>query len=305
MKAIICQKYGPPEVLKIVTLPKPVPNDDEILVKIMATTINSADVRIRGLKVEGIMKLVMRLVIGFNKPRKSILGTVFSGCVEAVGSKVTRFKIGENVFGMTGLTFGSNAEYITINENKPVITAPKNASFEESAAIIFGGQSAIYFLEKAGIARKQNIKVLIYGATGSVGAAAVQIAHSYNADITAVCSTRGKALMEKLGVKKVLFYDQGEFEEHTSKYDIVFDAVGKASKKKCRSLLEKDGVFKTVEGMDVASESTSQLEKLKELFEMERYDAIIDKVFPMDQVVEAHRYVDQGHKKGNVVLRIG
>ncbi|ASV31000.1 NAD(P)-dependent alcohol dehydrogenase [Maribacter cobaltidurans] len=305
MKAIICQKYGPPEVLKIVTLPKPIPKDKEVLVKIMATAINSADVRIRGLKVKGIMKLVMRLVIGFNKPRKSILGTVFSGRIEAVGGKVTRFKVGDKVFGMTGLKFGTNAEYITINENKPVVTAPKNATFEESAAIIFGGQSAIYFLEKSGIAKKPNVKVLIYGATGSVGTAAVQIAQSHNADITAVSSTRGTALMEKLGVNKVLFYDQGEFEEHTPKYDIVFDAVGKASKKKCTSLLEKDGIFKTVEGMEVASESISQLEKLKELFETERYHAIIDKVFPMDQVVEAHRYVDQGRKKGNVVLRIG
>ncbi|RRQ50901.1 NAD(P)-dependent alcohol dehydrogenase [Maribacter algicola] len=305
MKAIICQKYGPPEVLKTVTLPKPVPKDDEVLVKIMATAINSADVRIRGLKVKGIMKLVMRMVIGFTKPRKPILGTVFSGRVEAVGSKVTHFKIGENVFGMTGLKFGTNAEYIVINEKANITLAPMNATHEESAAIIFGGQSAIYFLEKAGIAKKSNIKVLIYGATGSVGTAAVQIAQSHNADITAVCSTRGIAFIEKLGVNKVLFYDQGEFEEHTSKYDIVFDAVGKASKKKCRSLLEKDGVFKTVEGMEVASEARSQLEKLKELFEMEQYDATIDKVFPMDQVIEAHRYVEQGRKKGNVVLLIG
>ena len=305
MKAIICTKYGPPEVLKITTVPIPKPTENEILVKIMATAVNSADVRIRGLKVEGFMKLVMRLVLGFNKPRKSILGTVFSGIIEHIGTNVNDFKVGDNVFGMTGLKFGTNAEYIVINKNDNVILAPRNATYEEAAAIIFGGQTAIYFLEKAGISKKPDVKVLIYGATGSVGTAAIQIAKSHNAHITAVCSTRGSELMERLGITNVLFYDQGQFEEHRSKYDIVFDAVSKASKKQCKSLLNEDGVFKTVEGMEVASESKRQLEILRELFENGSYDATIDKVFPMDQVKAAHQYVDQGNKKGNVVLRIG
>lgn len=305
MKAIICPKYGPPEVLKISTLAKPIPKKNEVLVKIMATTVNSADVRIRGLKVDGLMKLVMRLVLGFNKPRKPILGTVFSGIIEHIGTNVSDFKVGDNVFGMTGLMFGTNAEYIAISEKDNITLAPMNATHEESAAIVFGGQSAIYFLEKGGIAKKPNVKVLIYGATGSVGAAAVQIAKSHNAHITAVCSTRGSKLMERLGITNVLFYDQGQFEEHRSKYDIVFDAVGKASKKQCKSLLKEDGVFKTVEGLEVASESKRQLEILRELFENGCYDATIDKVFPMDQVVAAHHYVDQGGKKGNVVLTIG
>lgn len=304
MKAIVCPKYGPPEVLKIITLKKPQPDSNDILIKVMATAVNSADDRIRGLKVNGILKIIMRFVLGFTKPRKPILGTVFSGIVETVGNKVDTFKVGDKVFGTTGLQFGTNAEYIVVKEKGTLIKAPKNASFEEAAAIIFGGQSAIYFLEKARIENKPNAKVLIYGATGSVGTAAVQIAKSYNANITAVCSTRGKDLMERLNVSEIIFYDQGDFDQHTTKYDIVFDAVGKASKKHCKSLLKEGGVFKTVEGLEVASESKEQLEKLKELFEAGRFDAVIDKIFPMDKVVEAHRYVEQGQKKGNVVLRI-
>lgn len=305
MKAIICPKYGPPEVLKMVEVPMPKPSENEILVKIMATAINSADVRIRGLKVEGFMRFVMRLVIGFNKPRKPILGTVFSGIVESIGTDVSDFNVGDSVFGMTGLKFGTNAEYVIINEKGNVSLAPKNATYEESAAIIFGGQTAIYFLNKAGISKKPNVKVLIYGATGSVGTAAVQIAKSHKAHITAVCSSRGKDLMQSLGVTDVLYYDQGEFDQVDSKFDIVFDAVGKASKKQCKSLLGEGGIFKSVEGLEVAPETREQLEKLKVLFEEGRYNATIDRVFPMDKIVEAHRYVDQGGKKGNVVLTIG
>lgn len=304
MKAIICPKYGGPEVLRIVTIPTPKPKDNEILVKIMATAVNSADVRIRGLKVEGFMKIIMRFVLGFTKPRKPIPGAVFSGVVETIGTKVNTLQVGDKVFGTTGLNFGTNAEYTVIRESGTVIQSPKNASFEEAAAIIFGGQSAIHFLEKAKIKERSNPKVLIYGATGSVGTAAIQIAKSYNADITAVCSTRGSDLMERLGVTDVLFYDQGEFEQLKTKYDIVFDAVGKASKKYCKSLLNEGGVYKTVEGMEVAKETKDQLEVLKDLFERGMYDATIDKVFKMDEVVAAHQYVDQGQKKGNVVLRI-
>jgi NADPH:quinone reductase-like Zn-dependent oxidoreductase len=304
MKAVICTAYGPPEVLKIKEVPKPIPKEDELLIKIKATAINSGDVRIRGLKVNGFLRLIMRVIFGFSKPRKSVLGTVFSGVVQQVGKNVTKFNVDDEVYGMTGLKFGTYAEYMVIDQNGKVILKPKNASFEEAAALPFGGQTAIYFLEKASIAAKSNPDILIIGATGSVGTAAIQIAKQYDAEITAVCSSKGAELIKLLGVSKVILYDKEDFTEHTSTFDIVFDAVGKTSKKKCKKLLKKDGVYKTVGGMDVATETIQQLETLKELFENGAYDAIIDKVYPMDEVVDAHRYVDTERKKGNVVMKI-
>ncbi len=304
MKAVICTKYGPPEVLKIQDIPKPNPKNDEILIKTMASAINSGDVRVRGLKVNGFLKIVMRLMFGINKPRKPVLGTVFSGIVETIGDNVTRFKVGDSVFGMTGLKFGTYAEYIALKENDKVILKPENATFEEAAALPFGGQTAIYFLEKAGIGKKSNPEILIIGATGAVGTAAIQIAKHHNADITVVCSSRGDELVKSLGVSKIILYDKEDFTKSKSKFDIIFDAVGKTSKNQCKKLLKKGGVYKTVGGMEVAAENKRQLEILKALFEKGEYDATIDKIFPMDKVVEAHGYVDTERKKGNVVLRI-
>ncbi|MFX0557502.1 NAD(P)-dependent alcohol dehydrogenase [Maribacter sp. CXY002] len=304
MRAVICTGYGPPEVLQIKEVPKPIPKEDELLINIRATAINSGDVRIRGLKGNRFLRLIIRLIFGFTKPRRPILGTVFSGVVAQVGNKVSKFNVGDEVFGMAGMKFGTYAEYLVMNQNGKVILMPENASFEEAAAIPFGGQTAIYFLKKAGIAKKLNPEILIIGATGSVGTAAIQIAKHYKADITVVCSSKGTDLVKSLGVSKVILYDKEDFTEHTSKFDIVFDAVGKTSKKQCKKLLKKDGVYSTVGGMDVASETIPQLELLKELFEKGAYDATIDKVYPMDKVVDAHRYVDTERKKGNVVLKI-
>ncbi len=208
MKAIICSKYGSPEVLEIRELSKPIPKENEILVKIMATSVNSGDVRVRSLDVKGFMKVIMRLVLGFSKPRKPILGTVFSGVVERVGSKVSKFKNGDKVFGMTGFNFGTYAEYIAVNQNSKIVEMPNNASYEEAAAIIFGGQTAIYYLEKAKIAAGINTKLLILGATGSVGSAAIQLAKHYNAEITAVCSSDGLGLVRDLGVNKIILYNK-------------------------------------------------------------------------------------------------
>lgn len=305
MKAVICTKYGPPEVLKIRDVPKPVAKDNEILVRIMATTVNSGDVRVRGLVVGGLfMKIVMRLVLGFSKPRKSILGIVYSGVVEEVGAKVSTFKPGDHVFGMTGFNFGTYAEYIAVKESSIITLMPKNASFEEAASLIFGGQSAIYFLEKAHIQHKTNPKVLIIGATGAVGTAAIQIAQYYNADLTAVCSSAGKPLVESLGVTKIILYDKEDITKQTNTFDIIFDAVGKTTKKQFKSHRAKGGIYKSVQGYEIASESQEQLAFMKTLYESGKLKAVIDKTFPMDQVVEAHRYVDTGRKKGNVVLRI-
>src|SRR5690554_1340569 len=303
MKAVICTGYGSPEVLKIREVPKPTPKENEILVRIMATAVNSGDVRVRSLDVKGFMKVIMRMVLGFSKPRNPILGTVFSGIVESIGAKVSKFRVRDKVFGMTGFKFKTYAEYIAVNQNSNVIEKPNNATFEEAVAIIFGGQSAIYFLEKAKIAEKPNSKILIIGATGSVGTAAIQIAKHHKADTTAVCSSEGRGLVNELGVKNAILYDQEDFTKQIEKFDIIFDAVGKSNKKQCRNLLTKNGMYKSVSS-GYASERIQQLQLLKELFEKGEFKAVIDKTFPMREIIDAHKYVGTGRKKGNVVLKI-
>lgn len=302
MKAVICTKYGAPEVLQIRKVSKPIPKDRQILVKIVATAVNSGDVRVRSLDVRGFMKLIMRLVLGVSKPRKPILGTVFSGVVETVGDKVSKFSVGDKVFGMTGFDFGTHAEYIVINQNSNVCEMPNNATFEEAAAIIFGGHTAIFFLDKAKIAVKPNKKILIIGSTGSVGTSAIQIAKHYHADITAVCSSEGQKLVGELGVTKIILYDKEDFTKHTERFDIIFDAVGTSNRKQCEKLLNENGIYKSVSSY--ASETIQQLQLLKELFEKGELKTVIDKTFQMDEIIVAHRYVDTGRKKGNVVLKI-
>jgi NADPH:quinone reductase-like Zn-dependent oxidoreductase len=250
------------------------------------------------------MKIVMLLVLGFSKPRKPVLGTVFAGIVESVGNKVNHFKIGDRVFGATGFKFGTYAEYIAVDEKSAFVMMPHNASFDQAAAIVFGGQTAIYFLEKAGISKRVGLKVLIVGGTGAVGSAAIQIAKYHGAEITTVCSSDGLDLVLTLGATHTILYDKEDFTKQTNTFDIIFDAVGKTSKKRCAHLLNDGGVYKTVEGFDVASDSKEQLEQLGRLYEDGAYQAVIDKTFTMNEVVEAHRYVDTGRKKGNVVLQI-
>lgn len=304
MKAVICTRYGTPDVLQLQEVPQPVPKHNQILVKVVATAVNSGDVRVRSFDVSGIMKPVMRLILGFSRPRKRILGNVFSGTVDSVGNRVSRFKVGDKVFGMTGFRFGTYAEYIAISENSNVIEMPVNATFEEAAAIIFGGQTAIHFLRKAFLSGKQHQRILIIGATGSVGTAAIQIARHYKASITAVCSSNGHKLVRELGVGNIVLYDKEDFTKLTDRFDIIFDAVGKSGKNQCKHLLNKSGVYKTVR-WGYASETLRKLQLLKTLFEKGELEATIDKTFPMDQVVEAHRYVDTGRKNGNVILKIG
>jgi len=303
MKAVICTKYGSPEVLQIQEVEKPTPKSKQILIRIVATAVNSGDVRVRSLDVSGFMKVIMRLVLGISKPRKPILGTVFSGIVERVGNKVSKFKIGDKVFGMTGFKFGTYAEYITVNQNSNVIGMPENVSYGEATAIIFGGQTAIHFLEKAKIAQKSNAKILIIGATGSVGSAAVQIAKYYNLSVTAVCSSKGLQLINELGINNFMLYDKESFNNLTDKFDIIFDAVGKTNKNQYSSLLSGSGVYVSVNS-GYASETIQHLKQLKDLFKRGKFKANIDKTFSMDRIVDAHRYVDTGRKKGNVVLKI-
>jgi len=296
MKAAICTAYGNPEVIQIQDVPKPIPKENEILVKIIASAVNSGDVRVRSLNVKGILKILMRMVLGITKPRKPILGTTFAGVVVQKGSKVSKFKTGDKVFGMTGFNFGTHAEYIAVHQKSNVLQMPHNASFEEAAAIIFGGQTALYFLSKAKISERKKPKVLIMGATGSVGCTAVQIAKYYNAEVTAVCSSKGQKFMNDLVVNEIIFYDKMELTEYSEKFDIILDAVGKYSRKQCKHLLNNTGIYVSV-SIGYASENLNQLKQLKAMYEEGALKPTIDKTFTLDEIVEAHRYVESGRKK--------
>jgi NADPH:quinone reductase-like Zn-dependent oxidoreductase len=305
MKAIICTKYGGPEVLKLADVPKPSISDNQVLVKVMASAVNSGDVRTRGLVVPGFLRPIMRLVLGIRKPRQPILGVVLSGVIESVGSNVTKWKVGDEVLALTGFRFGGHAEYVALKENSTMALKPKNASFNEAAAIVFGGATAVYFLEAAGITQKAKPDVLIYGATGAVGTAAIQIAKSHAARVTAVCGEAGVDLVTSLGADSVLVYTKDDFTKLPGKFDIVFDAVGKTTKKQCKHLLKAGGVYKTVGGLETAAEKVSQLHYLRELYEAGKYQPVIDRTYPLAEMVAAHVYVDGGTKKGNVVIEVG
>ncbi|MFT4532446.1 MAG: NADPH:quinone reductase-like Zn-dependent oxidoreductase [Candidatus Saccharimonadales bacterium] len=307
MKAAICDKYGPPEVIQIKEIDKPILKSNDLLIQVKATSVNSGDVRIRGLRVgDGVFGslsgIIVRIVIGFRGPRKKVLGAVLSGIVEDIGDEVDKFKVGDEVYAMTGLRFGGFAEYAALSQNKAVALKPKTASHEEAASILFGGTTALYFLRKAGI--KKAKKVLIYGSSGAVGTSALQVAQYYGAEITAVSGKDGLELSTKLGAIKTYDYMLQNLADINDKFDIVFDAVGKISKKESQHLLKEDGEFITVGGMDVAKESPKDLEQLAEMFDKGSLVAVIDRTYTLDEIVEAHRYVDTGHKKGSVVVTV-
>lgn len=302
MKAASITKYGPPEVVEIRELPVPQPASKDILVKVMASTVNSGDVRVRGLVASGLMKLVMRLLVGWSKPKNPVLGVTYAGVVEKVGNQVTEFKSGDRVFGLTAFRFGCHAEYLVAPANSMVEHMPDNTTFEDGVAVLFGGQTAVSFLHKMKLPDIKNAKVLILGATGSVGTAAIQVAKYYDAKVTAVCSSSGKDLSTSLGAHHILCYDVEDFTKINDRFDIILDAVGKYNKKQCKHLLKPNGKFKTVGGMEYASESRDQISLLAKMMETNRLQPVIDKVYPLDEIREAHRYVDTGRKKGNVVI---
>ncbi len=305
MKAALCTAYGKPETVRVKQLPKPRVKPGDILIKVMASTVNSADVRMRGLKVQGWVKLLMRLVLGFSKPRRSVLGVTFAGVVEQVGAQVSRYQPGDRLFGLTGFHFGAHAEYLCLSEKATMVEMPENASFEAAAALPFGAHTALHFLQAAGIEKLDRPRVMIYGATGAVGFAALQIAAHYGAVITAVCSSRGAASLSTFTVDHIILYDKENFTKPGQQYDIIFDAVGKISKRDCPALLASYGKFVTVGGLAVAREKTEQLLLVRQLFEAGNYKPVIDKIFTLDEIVAAHAYVDTGRKTGNVVLKIG
>ncbi|MCB0662766.1 MAG: NAD(P)-dependent alcohol dehydrogenase [Saprospiraceae bacterium] len=304
MKAVKYTAYGSPEVLKMVDLEKPIPKDNEILVKVVSTTVTSGDVRMRSSDFPPVAWLIARLMFGLFKPKKEILGHEFSGVVEAVGQHVTKYKVGDAVFGTpTSLATGSYTEYLCIPEERKkgvLAVKPTNLSFDAAAALPVGGMTALFLLKKANLSKGQH--VLVYGASGSVGSIAIQIAKAYGATVTAVCSNTNAEMVQSLGADEVIDYKKVDYTTLDNKYDIVFDAVGKTSKSKAKKVLQPDGQFVTVAA--ITSPGQAHLDELKELASAGTLQPFIDKSFPLSVIAAAHAYVDQGRKKGNVVIKV-
>ncbi len=324
MKAAVYTRYGPPEVLEIRDVEKPAPADKEVLIRIHATTVCAADWRLRKADPS-----LTRLMNGLSAPsRMRILGLEFSGTVEAVGKAVTRYSINDQVFGSTGFKFGAHAEYTCLPESALMAIKPVNMTFDEAAAVLFGGITALHFLKKAGIQPGQN--VLIYGASGSVGVFTVQLAKHFGAHVTAVCSTTNLDLVKSLGADDVVDYTKEDFSRTGPVYDIVFDAVGKSGFSRSLKAIKRGGVYVRVAGEGqtlsiirdilrgvwvsmtspvkviggVAAATPATLSFLKELIEAGKLRTVIDRRYSLNEIVEAHRYAEAGHKKGHVVVLV-
>jgi NADPH:quinone reductase-like Zn-dependent oxidoreductase len=307
MKAIVCTKYGPPEVLQLNEVEKPTPKNNEVLIKIHATAVTASDCIVRGFKLPrwSPLGLMMGLALGITKPRQPILGMVLAGDIESVGKDVKRFKKGDRVYGMTGLGFATYAEYKCMPEKECLVNIPSKVSYEEAAAVAYGGIIAGHFVKKGNIQNGQ--KVLIYGASGSIGTTAVQLAKYYGAEVTGVCSTKNIELVKSLGAENVIDYTKNDTIPEGESFDFILDAVGKRKssklKSQCKKALTKNGKYSSVD-LGSPKTLTEHLDLLNKLMEAGHYNAVIDKCYPLEKIVEAHRYVDKGHKKGNVVVTI-
>ncbi len=327
MKAVIWTKYGSPEVLQIKEVEKPTPKDNEVLIRIAATTVTAGDCELRSLKFPLLLKLVMRLWRGFLKPKENtILGTELAGEIEAVGVNVKKFKVGDQVFGAAGMNFGANAEYICLLEEPGEIEGgvalkPANMTYEEAAAVPFGGRDALHFLRKAN--PQPGSKILINGAGGSIGTFAVQLAKYFGADVTAVDCTEKLAMLRSIGADEVIDYTKEDFTKSGEIYDVIFDVIGMISFSHSNRVLNQNGTYllanpssQMVPGfwtrmtsnkkviMETANGTIEDLVFLRELIEAGKIITVIDRSYPLEQIAEAHRYVESGQKQGNVVIMV-
>jgi len=322
MKAVVYTKYGSPDVLQITDIEKPVPKDNEVLIKVFASTVTLYDCWMRSGTAPPGFGLLMRLINGISKPKKPILGTELAGEIKAIGKDVKQYKEGDQVFAYLGMNLGAYVEYKCLPEHGVLTIKPANISYEEAAASLQGSLTALYFLRKANIQIGQ--KVLIYGASGGVGTAAVQLAKSFGAEVTGVCSTAKLAFVKSLGADDVIDYTQEDFTKGGQSYNVILDTIGKTSVSGCRRLLKKKGFYLlTTFGLPklihllwfsmtsnkkvfygTLKERTDDMVFLKELIEAGKLQVIIDKSYPLGKAAEAHRYVESGQKKGNVVLTV-
>jgi NADPH:quinone reductase-like Zn-dependent oxidoreductase len=305
LKAVVCTRYGPPEVLQVKELPTPVPRKNEVRIRISATAVTSSDCYLRGLRLSPAYRLMARLAIGWKAPRQPVLGIVLSGEVDSVGPDAKSFEVGERVFGFNRHLFGTYAQYVCWPEDGLLASRPANFTDEESAAIPYGGLLALHFLRKANVRAGQS--VLVFGASGAVGTSAVQLARHLGAEVTGVCSTANVDLVASLGATTVIDYTSQDFTDRAERYDLIFDAVGKnksaAALRRCRQALAPGGACVSVD------DGTPKLRRedlvlLSELATKGEIRPVIDRTYALDDIVDAHRYVDNGHKRGNVVITV-
>jgi len=325
MKAVVYDRYGPPEVLHFEDVERPAPKDDEVLIKIHATTVNRSDCHTREANRSNgpAVSFLSRLVSGVRAPRQRILGSELAGVVEQAGSAVSEFNVGDGVFGLTGFGFGAHAEYRCMRESGRIAHIPEGMTFEQAAPMCDGALNALWCLRLADLAKRP--KVLIYGASGAIGTAAVQLARHFKADVTAVCGTKNLELMKSIGAGKVIDYTKEDFTKSGDTYDVIFDAVGKHTFARCRGSLKPGGAYLATDGFrNVALAlwtsrfgdkkvmfklppvyTKEDILFLKELAEKKEYRPVIDSVYPLERVVEATKYVETQQKTGNVVLSVG
>jgi NADPH:quinone reductase-like Zn-dependent oxidoreductase len=305
LKAVVCTRYGPPEVLRVEERATPAPRKNEVRIRIRATAVTSSDCYVRGLNLNPAYRLMARLALGWNAPRQPVLGMVLSGEVDSVGPDATAFEVGQPVFGFNRHRFGTYAQFACWPEDGLLATRPANLTDEEAAAIPYGGLLALHVLRKADVWSGQ--RVLVYGASGAVGTSAVQLARHLGADVTGVCSTSNLDLVASLGATRVIDYTREDFTDGAERYDLVLDAVGKrksaAALRRCRQVLAPGGACVSIDD-GTPKLLREDLVLLGELATKGEIRPVIDRTYALDDIVEAHRYVDNGHKRGNVVVAV-